>query len=188
MSSIHLKVRINLPQRAKSICRKVACGKAVLVTGFCQKHQVKSGWTDTKTSSSSERGYGWEWRKLRLKVLHRDKGLCKTCLVRGQITVATEVDHIIAKANGGTDDESNLQALCHSCHAKKTNQEKANTHKSTPMNQRPRARTPKPTPKSQKPTPQNQHPPNSIPRPHFFDWAPGRERKVGGFWYPPALY
>jgi 5-methylcytosine-specific restriction endonuclease McrA len=31
-----------------------------------------------------------------------------------------QVDHIITKARGGTDDPSNLQALCRECHSRKT--------------------------------------------------------------------
>ena len=33
---------------------------------------------------------------------------------------ATEVDHTIPLHMGGADDESNLQGLCHGCHAAKT--------------------------------------------------------------------
>jgi len=36
------------------------------------------------------------------------------------VTLATEVDHILSKANGGTDDENNLQAICKVCHRIKT--------------------------------------------------------------------
>jgi hypothetical protein len=35
---------------------------------------------------------------------------------------ATEVDHIIELANGGTDDVDNLQPLCSACHKAKTAQ------------------------------------------------------------------
>jgi len=31
-----------------------------------------------------------------------------------------ELDHIVNVAQGGTDDESNLQSLCSPCHKKKT--------------------------------------------------------------------
>ena len=34
------------------------------------------------------------------------------------------VDHVIPKAEGGTDDETNLQTLCKTCHNVKTDQEK----------------------------------------------------------------
>ena len=38
----------------------------------------------------------------------------------GRLVPATDVDHILPKAAGGTNDEINLQALCHVCHSKKT--------------------------------------------------------------------
>jgi 5-methylcytosine-specific restriction protein A len=33
---------------------------------------------------------------------------------------ATEVDHIIQRSDGGADDFTNLQSLCHRCHNRKT--------------------------------------------------------------------
>jgi len=42
---------------------------------------------------------------------------------------ATEVDHIIPKAKGGTDDMSNLQAINKECHKKKTAREQGRTLK-----------------------------------------------------------
>lgn len=38
-------------------------------------------------------------------------------------TDSLELDHILPYMNGGTDDESNLQWLCHKCHASKTKTE-----------------------------------------------------------------
>jgi 5-methylcytosine-specific restriction protein A len=46
--------------------------------------------------------------------------LCVMCLARGRTTVATELDHIIALVNGGTNDPENLAGLCRWCHIKKT--------------------------------------------------------------------
>lgn len=37
---------------------------------------------------------------------------------------ATEVDHIVPKSQGGTDEWGNLQALCKSCHSRKTARQK----------------------------------------------------------------
>lgn len=34
--------------------------------------------------------------------------------------VATDVDHIVTKRNGGTDDQFNLRSLCHACHSRRT--------------------------------------------------------------------
>ena len=39
------------------------------------------------------------------------------------MTAAKEVDHILAKANGGTDDPNNLQSICVACHREKTAKE-----------------------------------------------------------------
>ena len=67
-----------------------------------------------------ERGYGSAWTKLRLTILARDSYLCQACLTLGRPTPATDVDHVRAKAKGGTDERDNLQSLCAPCHAAKT--------------------------------------------------------------------
>ncbi len=73
--------------------------------------------------SRHERGYGTAWDKLRNVALQRDKWLCVACMAKDRITPAKEVDHIIRKAGGGTDDLDNLQSLCTPCHADKTRME-----------------------------------------------------------------
>lgn len=78
-----------------------------------------SGWAST-TESSTARGYGYAWQKARERVLARDYGLCQPCVRENRATVATEVDHIVPKSQGGTDDDSNLQAICSACHKAKT--------------------------------------------------------------------
>ncbi len=49
-----------------------------------------------------------------------DEPLCRECGKIGRVTAATDVDHVIARAKGGTDDRANLRALCHRCHTRKT--------------------------------------------------------------------
>lgn len=85
---------------------------------------VKSpGWAAQHTTSSTSRGYGYSWQKARLRVLLRDCGLCQTCLKVGRTTMATEVDHVVPKFEGGTDDPGNLSAICGPCHTAKTAEE-----------------------------------------------------------------
>lgn len=69
--------------------------------------------------SSAARGYGRRWRKLRESVLRR-RPLCEDCLARGLTVAAEDLDHVVARAKGGTDDEANLRPLCHACHSAKT--------------------------------------------------------------------
>lgn len=75
-----------------------------------------------RRTSRHERGYGTEWDKLRLFVLRRDGGLCRcaTCKASGRIRIASEVDHVVPRARGGSDAPDNLQAINAECHAAKT--------------------------------------------------------------------
>ena len=54
------------------------------------------------------------WRKIRQKVLKRDHNTCHYC--GGS---ANQVDHIIPRKQGGSNELSNLVAACSSCNASK---------------------------------------------------------------------
>lgn len=73
--------------------------------------------------SRHERGYGYEWTKVRALVLRIDGYLCQPCERAGRPTPATEVDHIIPKSLGGDDSADNLEAICTDCHKDKTSRE-----------------------------------------------------------------
>lgn len=72
--------------------------------------------------TTTERGYGWKWQQLRLRVL-ADEPLCRFCKDRGIIKPAEEVDHI--DGNSHNNDRENLRPLCHDCHQKRTAQDQA---------------------------------------------------------------
>lgn len=55
--------------------------------------------------------------------MQRDKRLCQACKRAGLIRVATDVDHIVPRSDGGVDGLSNLEALCRDCHKAKTARE-----------------------------------------------------------------
>lgn len=115
-----------MPQAAPRPCTQVGCG--VLVrdgTGRCEAHKVAAGaFADRRRGSRHERGYGTAWDKQRKRILQRDGGICQACLP-GAVHAGTEVDHRIPKAEGGTDDDSNLQTICRVAHKAKTAAEAA---------------------------------------------------------------
>ena len=72
-----------------------------------------------RRGSASKRGYGRRWQRTRAAQLQREPW-CRECRREGYTRPATQVDHIVPKARGGTDDPSNLQSLCGSHHSRKT--------------------------------------------------------------------
>ena len=72
--------------------------------------------------TTTERGYGWDWQKLRLAWLNDEPRYCVMCAVAGKLIPATVVDHIIPhKGNESLRlDWDNLQGLCVKCHTDKT--------------------------------------------------------------------
>lgn len=111
-----------MPSRPKQYCTKGGCVNFRTIGTRCDTHQVKP-WR-TSVDSSSNRGYGHGWRKIRSQVIERDKGLCQSCLCVGIVTAGTDVDHIKPKTQGGNDTLSNLQLLCSTCHKQKTARER----------------------------------------------------------------
>lgn len=55
---------------------------------------------------------------MKKKVAASQQWRCGTC--KDTLDETFQVDHILALFNGGSNDESNLVALCPNCHAKKT--------------------------------------------------------------------
>ena len=110
-----------MPSAAPKPCSHPGCPALVRDgTSRCPKHPSTNRFGDKGRASRHERGYGSEWDKKREGVLLRDCGLCQACARQHRVTLAREVDHIVPKAEGGTDDDTNLEALCRPCHAAKT--------------------------------------------------------------------
>mgnify|MGYP000004505699 CR=1 FL=1 len=120
-----------MPRAAPKPCTSPGCrALAVMGSGRCELHQVQAGsFSDRARGTRHDRGYGADWDKRRQRILERDCGLCQECLRQGRVTVCGHkpysawCDHIVPKAEGGTDDDDNLQTLCRSCHTEKTARE-----------------------------------------------------------------
>ena len=76
------------------------------------KKRGESIWAHRKKSSGAIAG------TLRYEVLKRAKFRCELCGVSADIK-ALEIDHILPRSKGGSDEQFNLQALCYSCNAMK---------------------------------------------------------------------
>lgn len=74
---------------------------------------------DNSWSGRGHKNLGYKWDVLSRRI-RRNEPVCRMCKIRA----ATEVDHITPRSKGGTDDESNLQPLCHSCHEEKTRRDR----------------------------------------------------------------
>lgn len=111
-----------MPTRARRPCRAPGCTADAKKSGvaFCAEHAPKR--YDPRTTSA-QRGYGARWQKLRQAILARDP-LCVECKREGKTTPATDVDHVLSKAAGGTDALDNLQSLCRVHHNRKTANER----------------------------------------------------------------
>ena len=108
----------------KTPCRR--CGVAhANRNGYCNLHQALAiGWQQRQAGKTTkQRGYGYAWQLLCKTIKARDKFMCVLCATLGFVSRVYAVDHIIPKAQGGTDDPHNLQSICKACHKEKTQQE-----------------------------------------------------------------
>lgn len=103
-----------MPSKPKRSCSVAGCPRLV-VQGRCPQHALPRP-VDTRPSST-QRGYGSHWRQTRGRYLTA----FPFCAVCG--TIATDVDHKLSRAKGGTDAWENLQSLCRVHHSQKTARE-----------------------------------------------------------------
>lgn len=112
-----------------SVCSRPGCGNAQP----CSLHPKKEYERNTDTSERDKFYKSARWLKLRSWFMalepEENPGLrcgpvCWGCKGNGLIRRATEVDHIVPIAEGGSPTEpENLQSLCKPCHSAKTRTE-----------------------------------------------------------------
>lgn len=92
-------------------CCSISCGRKL----YYKSHKI---WNYIHGKGGEHRKYGIYWDSHRIKILERDKRICKNCGKFGN-----DVDHIIPFRKSHDNSLENLQILCKKCHAKKTNWE-----------------------------------------------------------------
>lgn len=103
-----------MPHAAPRICP--GCGIAHADRRCPRCEPKRKARVEQQRPNAATRGYGLAWRRRRAAILRRDR-FCPCG------AVATEVDHLVPKARGGTDHPSNLRGLCKPCHSAKTSGE-----------------------------------------------------------------
>jgi 5-methylcytosine-specific restriction protein A len=105
-----------MAQSGMSFCASPGCPELVEHhTRYCVTHAPDNR---DRRGSSTGRGYGYRWQRLRAMALSRHP-LCADPDRRhpDQLVPATDVHHVIPKRQGGLDVLRNLQCLCHACHS-----------------------------------------------------------------------
>lgn len=110
-----------MPTAAPRPCTYPGCGTLVQGSSRCSLHQVEA-WTKRPDAPKRRTGRRLQADRARL---FRESPLCVECQRAGVVRAATERDHIIPLAEGGTDDDSNIQGLCKEHHAAKSKREAA---------------------------------------------------------------
>jgi 5-methylcytosine-specific restriction protein A len=118
-----------MPTSAPTPCRYPSCRALLSAPGFCNEHRaaVHREYGRARRGFDTERGFyqSPRWRSVRAAFL-REHPVCKACEALGSTTPGVVADHIQPiKENGLRFDWSNLQALCVSCHNRKTARETA---------------------------------------------------------------
>ena len=109
-----------MPMAPPTPCAQPLCPELTYGTQYCPDHAKRERTYDLHRESSSKRGYGAKWRKLRSAFLARHLKCVGWPAGRQCWAAATEVDHIVPKALGGGNEMANLQGLCKRCHSRKT--------------------------------------------------------------------
>lgn len=111
------------------LCRAGSCSEEpVSGRSFCQAHQQQFHRDQNRRrGTAAQRGYGAQWQRLSKAFLSTpENSLCARCSMEGRTRPATLVDHILPASLPGVDelDEANWQALCESCHRRKTHEDR----------------------------------------------------------------
>ncbi len=104
-----------MPTRPKRICTYPGCSR-LTTDGRCERHP-KQQWA--KRADAPARVSGRRLQRLRAELFSANP-LCVRCQASGIVRPATERDHVIPLAEGGSDGPDNVQGLCTDHHREKS--------------------------------------------------------------------
>lgn len=102
-----------MPSRPPHPCNRTGC-KNLTRDRFCSPECWS--WSDSQRGNANQRGYGPAHRAMRERVFAEEPN-CRQCNEPG--TKGDHADHIVAKRDGGSNERSNYQRLCGTCHRRK---------------------------------------------------------------------
>lgn len=108
-----------MPIAAPRPCSYAGCRALAVTGGRCADHQ-RDAWCKKVTPTKRVTGRRLQAMRAALFAAHP---LCAECERQGRATLATQRDHITPLAEGGTDDDDNVQGLCEPCHEVKSKAE-----------------------------------------------------------------
>ena len=108
-----------MPYKSPRHCAVPGCpGYAASGSTYCAEHRKIHNRRDPVVAKH----YNRRWEKISKLFLSKHP-LCQQCQSAGRLTPATETHHIKLVAEGGTDEDANLMALCKPCHSRFTYEE-----------------------------------------------------------------
>lgn len=91
------------------------CGTPT-TSAYCAQHLPLTQRSDLADRLNHER----EVKRLRPKILRRDRWTCQSCGTVDKSGRTLQIDHLVPWQHGGPATEANLRALCIPCHRRKT--------------------------------------------------------------------
>jgi 5-methylcytosine-specific restriction protein A len=110
-----------MPVSSPTACSQPRCPYMAVVRGRCGAHAAqKQRDYDRQRGNPAARGYNYHWIRVTRPAVLAEEPYCADPFNIGCIERSVHVDHVIPKAQDGTDVRSNLQGTCAGCHARKT--------------------------------------------------------------------
>ena len=109
---------MTMPRKPKKPCAYPGCPNLTDGT-YCDKHrkEARRQYDQYERAADVHKKYGRSWKRVRNSYI-KEHPFCEECFKDGKMVLAEEVHHILPVSRGGTNEVSNLMALCQSCHTK----------------------------------------------------------------------